>query len=40
MTFMVSDLERAALFFEEIFDAAQIYASGDKTFSLSKEKFS
>ena len=39
LTFIVKDLERAALFFTSIFDAEEIYSSGDKTFSLSKEKY-
>lgn len=39
MTFIVKDLERSALFFKKIFGAAEVYASGEKTFSLSKEKF-
>ncbi|MCL2353731.1 MAG: FosX/FosE/FosI family fosfomycin resistance hydrolase [Defluviitaleaceae bacterium] len=37
--FIVKDLERAAEFFIKIFDAEEVYCSGDKTFSLSKEKF-
>ncbi|MDR2182997.1 MAG: FosX/FosE/FosI family fosfomycin resistance hydrolase [Clostridiales bacterium] len=39
MTFIVSDLERSALFFEKIFNAKEVYSSGDKAFSLSREKF-
>lgn len=39
MTFIVKDLERAADFFNRIFDAVEVYSSGDKTFSLSREKF-
>jgi catechol 2,3-dioxygenase-like lactoylglutathione lyase family enzyme len=39
MTFIVADLERASLFFEKIFDAKEVEASGDKTFSLAREKF-
>ncbi|MBC1500244.1 FosX/FosE/FosI family fosfomycin resistance thiol transferase [Listeria weihenstephanensis] len=39
MTFIVRDLERSALFFEQIFDAKEVYSSGEDTFSLSKEKF-
>jgi len=39
MTFIVSDLERSSVFFEKIFGAKEVYASGDNTFSLSKEKF-
>ena len=39
MTFIVKNLERSALFFQKIFDAVEVYSSGDNTFSLSKEKF-
>lgn len=39
LTFIVKDLERAATFFKCIFDAEEIYSSGDKTFSLSREKY-
>jgi catechol 2,3-dioxygenase-like lactoylglutathione lyase family enzyme len=39
ITFVVSDLERSTLFFEKIFGAKEVYSSGDKTFSISKEKF-
>ena len=39
LTFIVEDLERASKFFTSIFAAQQIYSSGDKTFSLSREKF-
>ena len=39
ITFIVKDLDRSALFFEKIFDAKEVYSSGDKNFSLSKEKF-
>jgi fosfomycin resistance protein FosX len=39
LTFMVSDLQRAARFFREVFDAEEIYDSGGKNFSLSREKF-
>lgn len=39
LTFVVKDLERSAAFFTIIFDAEEIYNSGDKTFSLSREKF-
>ena len=39
ITFIVADLERSTLFFEKIFGAKEIYSSGYKTFSLSKEKF-
>lgn len=39
ITFIVKDLEKASHFFTEIFGAKEIYSSGDKTFSISKEKF-
>jgi catechol 2,3-dioxygenase-like lactoylglutathione lyase family enzyme len=39
ITLMVSDLERAGRFLESIFDAEEIYASGDHTFSISRERF-
>ncbi len=39
LTFIVRDLERAARFFCEGLGARQVYASGDATFSLSRERF-
>ncbi len=39
LTFIVKDLERASTFFRSIFDAEEIYSSGDNTFSLAREKF-
>ncbi|EPS7648830.1 fosfomycin resistance hydrolase FosX [Listeria innocua] len=36
---IVKDLNKTTTFLEEIFDAEEIYSSGDDTFSLSKEKF-
>ena len=39
MTFIVKDLDKAALFFTKIFDAKEIYSSGSEIFSLSAEKF-
>ena len=39
ITFIVRDLERMTKFLKHIFKAEEIYASGEKTFSLSKEKF-
>lgn len=39
LTFIVKDLERASKFFTSIFDAQNIYTSGDNTFSLTREKF-
>lgn len=39
ITFIVHDIEKATLFFENIFQAEMIYNSGEKTFSLSAERF-
>jgi catechol 2,3-dioxygenase-like lactoylglutathione lyase family enzyme len=39
ITFVVKDLERASTFFRSIFDAREVYSSGDRTFSLGREKF-
>ena len=39
ITFVVRDLERTAALFSHVFDAREVYASGDKTFSLSRERF-
>ena len=39
VTFIVKDLELATTFFKQIFEAEEVYASGNNTFSLSKEKF-
>ena len=39
ITFIVCDLERTARFFVDALDAREVYASGEKRFSLSKEKF-
>lgn len=39
LTFIVKDLERASTFFRAIFEAEEIYSSGDATFSLTREKF-
>ncbi|ECH7282689.1 FosX/FosE/FosI family fosfomycin resistance thiol transferase [Listeria monocytogenes] len=39
ITLIVKDLNRTTAFLQNIFDAEEIYSSGDKTFSLSKEKF-
>ena len=39
VTFIVSDLERMTEFLSKVFDAEEVYASGDKTFSISREKF-
>ena len=39
LTFIVKDLNKASSFFTGVFDAREIYSSGDKTFSLSREKY-
>ncbi len=39
ITFICKDLEKTSLFLKEIFSAEEIYSSGDKTFSISREKF-
>lgn len=39
MTFIVKNLTRSSVFFEEIFDAEEIYSSGEHTFSIAREKF-
>ena len=39
ITFVVKNLERSGVFFTEIFDAEEVYSSGDDFFSLSREKF-
>jgi fosfomycin resistance protein FosX len=39
ITFVVHDLDRMASFLKIIFDAEEVYSSGSKTFSISKEKF-
>ena len=39
ITFIVSDLAKESCFWQAIFDAEEVYSSGDKQFSLSKEKF-
>jgi catechol 2,3-dioxygenase-like lactoylglutathione lyase family enzyme len=39
ITFIVSDLERMSHFLSYIFEAKEIYSSGKKKFSTSKEKF-
>ncbi|HWR42157.1 FosX/FosE/FosI family fosfomycin resistance hydrolase [Sporomusa sp.] len=39
LTFIVKDLERASAFWTAIFEAEEVYASGDKMFSLTREKF-
>jgi len=39
ITFIVEDLDKATTFFEEIFEAEEVYYSGENKFSISKEKF-
>lgn len=39
ITFIVKDLEKSTNFLTQIFDAKEVYSSGNKTFSISKEKF-
>lgn len=39
LTFIVRDLERMSRLIEEVLGGRQVYASGDDTFSLSREKF-
>ncbi|EAC7394012.1 FosX/FosE/FosI family fosfomycin resistance thiol transferase [Listeria monocytogenes] len=39
ITLIVKDLNKTTAFLQNIFNAEEIYSSGDNTFSLSKEKF-
>lgn len=39
ITFIVRDLALAAEFFTSIFQAREVYSSGDRPFSLSRERF-
>lgn len=39
VTFIASDLDRMTEFLHDVFDAEEVYSSGSKTFSLSREKF-
>ena len=39
VTLIVRDLDRAAALLKGALDAREVYASGDRTFSLSREKF-
>lgn len=39
ITFIVRDLEKMTKFLTCIFDAEEVYSSGEQAFSLSKEKF-
>ena len=39
ITFIVKDLDRTSHFLETVFEAKEVYSSGEKSFSYSKEKF-
>ena len=39
ITFIVKNLEKSAALFARIFNAQEVYSSGEKTFSFSKEKY-
>lgn len=39
ITLIVRNLDTASQFLRKIFDAREVYSSGDKQFSLSREKF-
>lgn len=39
ITLICKDLEKTTQMLKEIFNAKEIYASGEKTFSIAKEKF-
>lgn len=39
ITLIVCDLERTSHFLKQIFEAEEVYSSGDKMFSISREKF-
>lgn len=39
ITFIVKDLEKMTKFLTCIFDAEEVYSSGEQTFSISEEKF-
>ncbi len=39
ITLVVRNLKRTAAFLEKVLDAREVYDSGDKTFSLAREKF-
>ncbi len=39
ITLIVRDLERMSYFLTRVFEAKEVYSSGDKTFSVSKEKY-
>jgi len=39
ITFIVENLDKATIFFHEIFGAQEVYYSGEKKFSILREKF-
>jgi len=39
ITFIVRDLERSACLFTRLFGAREVYSSGDRQYSLAREKF-
>ena len=39
ITFISKDLKKTSRFLKQVFNAKEIYSSGDKTFSIAKEKF-
>lgn len=39
ITLIVKDITRTAILLSKVFDAKEVYSSGDKTFSYSKEKY-
>ncbi|BAY99720.1 phosphonate metabolism protein PhnM [Tolypothrix tenuis PCC 7101] len=39
ITFIVRDLDKMSKFLTTVFDAQEVYASGETTFSIAKEKF-
>jgi|SRR5690625_301876 len=39
ITFVVKNLKRTTILFKTLFDAKEIYYSGEKTYSLAKERF-
>ena len=39
ITFVCKNLDRATALFKQVFQAEEVYSSGDDTFSISKEKF-
>lgn len=39
ITFICQDLEKSSHFLIEVFDAKEVYSSGNETFSIAREKF-